>query len=557
MIGQSDDPQDIKFVKDLVTNYVNDPDALVLVTCSLENDIANSTAGGLARRLKATDRCIGVLTKPDRLLPSTCQDVLHEVFETKRFPFGHGYYVVRNLGQEQIQHLTHNDARVQERKFFEQHEPFATTYQKYHLRFGTWNLQAALSGKLADQITKKLPIIHEEIEARLREVDEELKHYPEPPTHSATRIIFDAVLQFTQKVRGELEGAYDYDKWRNTWKALQKALLDSLLTLKPTMSTNGRQDQGLYRKTVEVANLANDIIVVEDGDEGSDHDMDAQMSDAPATPSKKRKTEETPGPSPLKGSRSSNTSTTANDMSTGDFSDKRTKFQLDEIKKHLATRSSNRVPGQLDYRVTDAMMMATLSNWQLPLDKFFEKLGEQIRSHVRNTFDESFASWAGTPLYGTAWAIVTTMLELNLTQQRTTMAGESLEDEKNGVYIFHTELFTREKGSMLDHYRQARLQARVGVYKRERIAQTGRPLTPADEAKIFRDAKVMEVLKDEPYDTELDAAAAVTTYYLMAARRFHDSICMRIESKFLKQLRTQLRDELENGLGIHNGIEGT
>jgi hypothetical protein len=59
IIGQAEDPHEVKFVKDLVTDYVKDPEALLLVTCSMENDIANSTAGGIARQLKATDRCIG------------------------------------------------------------------------------------------------------------------------------------------------------------------------------------------------------------------------------------------------------------------------------------------------------------------------------------------------------------------------------------------------------------------------------------------------------------------------------------------------------------------
>jgi hypothetical protein len=47
-------------VKSLVTKYISDPEALVLVTCALENDIANSIAAGLARRLKVTNRCIGI-----------------------------------------------------------------------------------------------------------------------------------------------------------------------------------------------------------------------------------------------------------------------------------------------------------------------------------------------------------------------------------------------------------------------------------------------------------------------------------------------------------------
>jgi hypothetical protein len=46
-------------VRDLVTEYVNDPEALILVTCAMDNDIANSTASGIARTLKAAHRCIG------------------------------------------------------------------------------------------------------------------------------------------------------------------------------------------------------------------------------------------------------------------------------------------------------------------------------------------------------------------------------------------------------------------------------------------------------------------------------------------------------------------
>lgn len=60
VIGQSETPDDVTFVKDLVSEYVKDPEALILVTCSMENDIANSTAGGIARTLKATDRCVGM-----------------------------------------------------------------------------------------------------------------------------------------------------------------------------------------------------------------------------------------------------------------------------------------------------------------------------------------------------------------------------------------------------------------------------------------------------------------------------------------------------------------
>lgn len=63
----------------------------------------------------------------------------------------------------------------------------------------------------------------------------------------------------------------------------------------------------------------------------------------------------------------------------------------------------------------------------------------------------------------------------------------------------------------------------------------------------------MAVLNREPYEIELGVIASVLTYYVTAARRFHDAVCMRLESKFFKQLRTQLRDDIENGLGLFDG----
>jgi hypothetical protein len=65
MIGQAETEEEeytVPLVKALVTKYIQDPEALVLVTCALENDIANSIAAGLARELKVTDRCMGTLT---------------------------------------------------------------------------------------------------------------------------------------------------------------------------------------------------------------------------------------------------------------------------------------------------------------------------------------------------------------------------------------------------------------------------------------------------------------------------------------------------------------
>ncbi|KAL5114518.1 hypothetical protein ACEQ8H_007608 [Pleosporales sp. CAS-2024a] len=559
IIGQSEVPEDVTFVRNLVVEYVKDPEALVLLQID-----------ALAR----------VLTKPDRPPESNCRDMLLDIFEAKRLPLGLGYFVVRNLGQDQLaRRVTHKAAREQERQFFADSETF-NDLQKHQSRFGTWNLQSFLSGKLAEQITKKLPIIEEDLQARLNEIQTELKLYPEPPTQNASRIISDLIFEFSLQVRlavdGEsndysfttLEGKLKSHAWYNKWKAIKKSLGSSLLTLKPTLTTTGSRDKGLYRASLSGGASASDSIVLESDEEmGEDTDEVTRTSKTPESPTKKRKGEPSKTPeSPTKKhrgepldalpARTRVKEALMPEIPTPDFADKRTKFRLDEVGQYLDEVSHSSVPGYIDPRVTEQMALQTLQEWQLPVTEFFNILDEHLRSQLREMFDEVFRKWTGMALYNAAWKIVEQMVNLNLHQQRTTMAMESLEDETNSMYISQGDKFIADKEAQLELYRQARYTARLALYKKERIRSTGGAIMPAEEARIFKNQKLMDLLHEEPYQTELGVVACVTVYYLTAMQRFFDSLCMRIESKFFKQLRTQLRDELENGLDIHDEVKG-
>ncbi|KAI4639533.1 uncharacterized protein J4E78_010860 [Alternaria triticimaculans] len=556
----------VESVRNIVMDYVSDEESLILVTCSLDTDIANSTAGGIARKLGATDRCIGVLTKPDLIPDGSRHDKLLEVFDEKRFALGHGYFVVKNLNQAEMKRgLTHTQARFEEHQFFSQGTPWSTAFSHYQHRFGTLNLQSFLSGKLAEQMTRKLPIIDQEINARLEQVLAELREFPDPPTHNAPRIISDVVLDFSHNVRKELEAEFPCKAWRNNWKLLQKAFFDALASMKPTMSTSGSKDATVYMDVlgVQPGSSASKAIAVDDDDDDDedyvdDGDRDTPMSSNPETPTKKRKLGDTPGPSPVKTpSRRGPLKTTEGrsvKFST-DFSELRKKFLLDEVTQHLAENSQSKVPGQIEPRVVDNMMLETLEHWSRPLEEFFNTLEGQIVDQIKTVFHKHFSKYQGSTFYRTAWEVVEQMVSLNFTEQRNTMANESLNDEKEGPFIFHDELFELEKEAVLEHYRQARFKARFNIYKRDRLKRTGKETTPQEEDRMRKDARVMAVLNHEPYVVELGVVAQVTTYYMLAARRFHDAVCMRIESKFFKQLRTQLRDELEGGLGMNDGSQ--
>jgi len=159
-------------------------------------------------------------------------------------------------------------------------------------------------------------------------------------------------------------------------------------------------------------------------------------------------------------------------------------------------------------------------------------------------------------LYTASLTALEGLLDTNLYQQRTIMASESFNDEREGPHIFHKDEFSREKRITVERYSQARMHARFNNFTKDAAEHYGREITPAEKAKIQKDEKKMSLIKEEPYAHEIDLVADITTYYMIAARRFHDSITMRIESKFFQQLRSKLRDQLQDELGIHDEVAG-
>ena len=286
-------------------------------------------------------------TKPDLIPDGSRHDKLLEVFDKKRFALGHVYFVVKNLNQAEIKRgFTYTQARFEEHKLFGQGTPWSTAFTHYQHRFGTLNLQGFLSGTLAEQMTRKLPIIDQEINARLEQVLAKLREYLDPSTHNAPRIILDVVLDFSHNVRKELEAEFLCKAWRNNWKLLQEAFFDALASMKPIMSTSGSRDATVYIDVLGVrpSSSASKAIAVDDKDNNGkdyvdDRYRDILLSSNPETPTKKRKLGDTLGPSPAKAPGRRGPLKTTKGRSavfSTDFSELRKKFFLDQVTQHLA-----------------------------------------------------------------------------------------------------------------------------------------------------------------------------------------------------------------------------
>ncbi|PVI00832.1 P-loop containing nucleoside triphosphate hydrolase protein [Periconia macrospinosa] len=526
----------VKFVKDLVGDYIKD--SLVLVVCSLENDIANSTAAGLAREKRVTDHCVGVLTKPDRLPVGTREEKLISILAGHQFKLGHGYFVVKNPSQDDLdQELTHREARIKEQEFFTTNEPWATSLQDYRERFGTDNLQKSISNKLASQIVQHLPQLHEKVIARLKVIDEEISCLPEPP-NNPMRAITDAIMNFSEHVCKELQADYPCRDWRNHWKRLHERLLEDLTSLKPKLRIRGRLDAKIF--SVPEDNTQDSALYI------SDEDGDGNNSPVIQTPQKKRKRSEQPTsikPSPAPGPQ----------PSTSDrFTEYRKVFLLDDMATHLSESKSYNM-NLLEPKAVEDMIRKTFVYWEKPLDVFFKVLSHDIKQMIKGIFEKYFSCWANLAIYPQTWRIIEEVMNSSLAEQQT-MTQDSLEDEREGPFTLFEDRESEEYKRTRNMYGEARLSYRVGVYRAEYQAHTGR-IAP-DTDKLRKDEKVWTIIAHEPYDEEINLIAKVTSYYQIASRRFYEAVVMRVHSKFFKRLRTTLRSDLELGLGLsENGLQ--
>ena len=94
----------------------------------------------------------GVLTKPDRLPVDDPISTWRDILEGNIFGVGHSYYVTKQPSQSFLNKVSHQEARLQESKFFESTEPWNSELFEFKDRFGTPRLQKVLSQTLTEKI---------------------------------------------------------------------------------------------------------------------------------------------------------------------------------------------------------------------------------------------------------------------------------------------------------------------------------------------------------------------------------------------------------------------
>lgn len=151
---------DIQLVNDMVHSYMENPRSILLAVIHANDDIANQGILEKAKKLDPeADRTFGVLTKPD-LVDQGAEGAVIEIMEGKSQPLKHGWHMVRNLNQKELNETSESrqSRNALEQAFFDTKHPWnqlnKTTVGVSSLRT---RLQEILDGHLRRHFPKVIP----------------------------------------------------------------------------------------------------------------------------------------------------------------------------------------------------------------------------------------------------------------------------------------------------------------------------------------------------------------------------------------------------------------
>ncbi|TFY61374.1 hypothetical protein EVJ58_g4547 [Rhodofomes roseus] len=206
--GSGSTSTDIELVRQLVTEYAEKEDCIMLVTVTCETEFENQGAYQLARTFDPTGRrTIGVLTKPDRIGRGEEERWIHLLKnELPSLALANGWFSVKQPDNVELKKgITRQQAQQQEKDFFANTRPWDQLPPDFRQRLGTPNLMERCSDVLCRLIAKRLPEIQAMIQEKLRTAEnqlEELPQEPADPVGEVNRLISELCSTLSRYVEG-------------------------------------------------------------------------------------------------------------------------------------------------------------------------------------------------------------------------------------------------------------------------------------------------------------------------------------------------------------------
>ncbi|OQE47152.1 hypothetical protein PENCOP_c001G07235 [Penicillium coprophilum] len=497
----------VNLVENLVKDYVSQEHCIVLLTLPMTDDATNSSAARLVRDIKGAK-------EPFKQW--------HEILDGSKFKLGHGYYVIRNNPDPDVSHF---QAREEEETFFNS-SLWTRDLAAFKDRFGTRQLQTALSDLLMRQILGSLPSIIAQIDEKSKAIDAELQILPNPPTEDVQRILWGKTSDLERKIHELFDGTPSIEHnfsqrkpLQEQWNKIVMDLQTALAKTRPILDVAARKD-------------------IEDLAEVVDSDCEMKIVGVNISTPKKRK-------SPASASYTSESATPRRTVySTSYFEgSKSARITLQQLTELKIRSNTVGVPNQLDPRAIENLNKRSVEHWGKLMEIFLKATHNLVHSMLLEALEEEFAQYHQTGLYQELSRILKDFMG-KLRRIHLQIAKDYCKSENEIPFTMAQGQHQALMQQTLTILKSRRHNARALCWLRIRGHDT------CDEKISDKIKKIqLEHLGPDRYSQEIEMMASSLAYYDIASSRFLGVLCQSTHMKLFRACRAglvnTLRDDLE------------
>ncbi|KAG8216434.1 P-loop containing nucleoside triphosphate hydrolase protein [Butyriboletus roseoflavus] len=206
---QNEDQGVLDLVRQLTESYIGRPNTIILTTIPMSDDIQNQQSVRLAREVDPDgERTIGILTKPDMLGDGAvnARQSWLDVIEGRQHPLKHGYYCVRLPDDAQrAQRMSRSALQHIAAEYFDTTLPWSGVTNRG--RFGIPAFMKDISDLLVNHIRRAIPQLKQDVERLLAACLEEISTLPKPLEADPQIEVLVRVNAFCDAFKGVVSGA--------------------------------------------------------------------------------------------------------------------------------------------------------------------------------------------------------------------------------------------------------------------------------------------------------------------------------------------------------------
>ncbi|KAK4643769.1 hypothetical protein QC761_405260 [Podospora bellae-mahoneyi] len=524
-----------RVVQNLTKLYIKREKAIILWAVSMNLDTENSLALRLIRESRAEHRCVGVITKAD-LLPRDDQATERwlGILKGRGHRIGLGYFITSRQGQDLEEQTKREEAFFN--RTAEGHWP--DVFDRYQERCGIEKLKAFLSLKLGEEFSKVLPEVKRKVLERLNFIAEQLQLYPGPPANPDLEI-YKALTMFSSLLKKRVID----QEFMSTWDtACSARFTRAILELKPKYNVR------LFAKS----SAASAPVLI---------DLDTPTREGSPTPTPSGRKRAAPAETPSRRQRikaedaegRSYPSTPTNMRTTMTPTKGRPSKTLMDIRRMIQRNAIPGQPGLVSSNVYEPLFTEAAKAWKGPLQTFLNQTFNFLSKEIQEILDSTFAALKNRAIYKLSTEHMQAFVEMHKKELQAQLA---LIHELEGTRLFtrNDDALHRYKAEELRTLTRHRNHYRIAAHKGDEPASSLPKIEELSEEELAQETAKMEKdlrqMGPEPFQQELDVAAYTRGYYVLAAHRFTDIVCMHAMSGLFPRVASVIETYLQDKLGL-------